>query len=290
MRLLAGLATAFGVSGCVFAAAGAAAQTAPDALEPGAAQLMGAAFARGQVSDPGIGASRASQDPITDLLDRQAHGAHAIRWSDDQAVSRASDDGASVSTLHLSIGGQPRTAGGVPLALDRAELDTQVYELRLTRDWPAAVSFAGDRYGVDLTPHAGFGVSSDGGSAEAGATLTLAPRTRDEGLADGLDRLGLHDGARLGDRGRWYVFAAASGRAMGLNMLKDARGWDRAWSQDSSSTLIGDAQLGVGWRRGAMQTSFGYIHREVKGDHMLWGTQAKDDSMVAFSLAIKPRR
>ena len=45
MRLLAGLATAFGVSGCVFAAAGAAAQTAPGAFEPGAAQLMGAASA-----------------------------------------------------------------------------------------------------------------------------------------------------------------------------------------------------------------------------------------------------
>lgn len=39
-----------------------------------------------------------------------------------------------------------------------------------------------------------------------------------------------------------------------------------------------------------MQTSFGYMHRAVKGDHMLMGQEAKDDSVVAFSLSIKPRR
>ena len=100
----------------------------------------------------------------------------------------------------------------------------------------------------------------------------------------------MHDGADFGDRGRWYVFAAASGRAVGLNMLKGpTNSWDQSWSQDPSSALIGDAQLGLGWRKGAMQTSLGYIHREIKGDHMLWGQQARDDSMLAFSLSVKPR-
>ena len=37
-----------------------------------------------------------------------------------------------------------------------------------------------------------------------------------------------------------------------------------------------------------MQTSFGYIHREVKGQNMLLGVDAKDDSLVAFSLSIRP--
>jgi hypothetical protein len=68
-------------------------------------------------------------------------------------------------------------------------------------------------------------------------------------------------------------------------------GWDRAgWTTDQTSTLIGDAQLGVGWRKGALQTSLGYIHRQVKGAHMLYGVEAHDDSMVAFSLSLKPRR
>jgi len=38
-----------------------------------------------------------------------------------------------------------------------------------------------------------------------------------------------------------------------------------------------------------MQTSFGYIHREVKGEHMVFGQETKEDSMLAFSLSIKPQ-
>ena len=113
---------------------------------------------------------------------------------------------------------------------------------------------------------------------------------RDSAAAQRLKALGIRDGAALGDRGRWYLFAAASGRAVGLNMLHDGSGWDRSWTTDQTSTLIGDAQLGVGWRKGAMQTSLGYIHRQVKGAHMLYGVDAHDDSMVAFSLSIKPQR
>ena len=105
-----------------------------------------------------------------------------------------------------------------------------------------------------------------------------------------LRALGVGDGASFGGRGRWYLFVAASGRAIGLNMLhNDTTGWDRAgWSQDSASTLVGDAQVGVGFRKGPMQTSLGYIHREVKGQNQLWGIDARADSMVAFSLSIRP--
>jgi hypothetical protein len=72
-------------------------------------------------------------------------------------------------------------------------------------------------------------------------------------------------------------------------MLHNDQGWDRAgWTTDTTSTLTGDAQLGIGWRKGAMQTSLGYIHREMKGQNMLWGVDAKKDSVVAFSLSIRP--
>jgi hypothetical protein len=280
MRPLAGLAIAFGVSGTLFAAAGAAAQTAPAALESAGSQLVGAAFAR--TSAP----ARPAADPISSLLDRKVQP--DIDWTASREVSLASAHGGAVDTLRLSTGEELRTnAAGLPLVPGRTD---PIYELRLTRDWPGAMSFESDRYGLDFTPHAGFGVSSAGGSAEAGAAITLSRKSADERVAAGLSALGLRDGARLGAGGRWYVFAAASGRAMGLNMQKDGRSWDRAWSQDAASTLVGDAQVGVGWKKGPMQTSFGYIHREVKGDHMLWGQETKDDSMVAFSLAIKPRR
>jgi hypothetical protein len=103
--------------------------------------------------------------------------------------------------------------------------------------------------------------------------------------------MGVRDGASFGDEGRWYLFAAASGRAVGLNMLRGDSGWDGAgWSTDPAASLIADAHLGVGWRRGDMQTSLGLVHREVKGEHMIWGQETKADSLVAFTFSIKPGR
>ena len=113
--------------------------------------------------------------------------------------------------------------------------------------------------------------------------------SRDAATAERLKAMGLRDGSSFGDKGRWYLFAAASWRAVGLNMLHGDQGWNRAgWTTDATSTLTGNAQVGVGWRKGDMQTSFGYIHREMKGQNTLWGVDAKQDSVVAFSLSIRP--
>ena len=143
------------------------------------------------------------------------------------------------------------------------------------------------------TPHAGLGViggdhAAHGGSAEAGATLQVS--TADI-AGDRLKAMGVKDGAQFGQQGRWYLFAAASGRAVGMNMLHGESGWNRAgWSTDTTSKLVGDAQVGVGWRKGAMQTSVGDVHRKVKGEHLLYGVDPHDDDMVAFSLSIRPRK
>jgi hypothetical protein len=274
MRSLAGLAITCSVW-TIGATTGAVAQTPALVLKGADVRLRDAAFSH----------DLASNDPISDMLDRQA--IRDTDWRSRQVV-RASSSGAAIDTLRISVGEAARTPNGLPLDLSHNGFN-ETYEVRLTRDWPAAVSVGGDRYDLALTPHAGFGVSNGGNSAEAGATLTLGQKG--DRIAAGLDSLGVRDGSVFGGQGRWYVFAAASGRAMGFNMLKDgANGLNRSWSQDSSSTLVGDAQLGVGWRKGPMQTSFGYIHREVKGDHMIWGQETKADSMVAFSLSIKPRR
>jgi hypothetical protein len=271
MRSLAGLAITFSVT-VIGAASGAAAQTAPAVLDSAASRLAEAAFLRAL--------------PLDRLLDQTAYqpAEGPARWRTSDSVARLAANGSAIDTVRVSVGEVGR---GAPLNLN--DYDARAYEVRLTRDWPAAVRYAGERYNLDVTPHAGFGVSNLGSSAEAGATLTLGQR--EDAISSRLDSLGVRDGSAFGGTGRWYLFAAASGRAMGFNMLKDgANGLNRSWSQDSSSALVGDAQVGVGWRKGAMQTSFGYIHREVKGDHMLWGQDTKGDSMVAFSLSIKPRR
>lgn len=230
-------------------------------------------------------------DPIGRLIEREVYqtGAGPVRWMSSQ-VQLSPVGGGAVDSLRVSVGGALRTPGGLPLNLSRAQYEADAYEVALTRDWPAALAFDTNDFGVDLSPHAGVGVTNLGGSAEAGATLMLSKR--DSEAARRLKALGVGDGASFGERGRWYLFAAASGRAVGLNVLhNDTTGWDRAgWTTDPTSTLIGDAQLGVGWRKGSMQTSLGYIHREVKGQHTLFGVDTRADSMVAFSFSIRPHQ
>ncbi|MBS0334247.1 MAG: DUF2219 family protein [Proteobacteria bacterium] len=230
-----------------------------------------------------------SVDPATALVDREHYepGQGLVRWMTGETQISAPGAGA-VDSVRVSVGGAIRTPGGLPLNLRGAQFDARAYDVTLTREWPAALAFEGGDIGVDVTPHAGLGVTSLGGSAEAGATLRLMQK--DAAIKERLNALGVKDGAAFGDKGRWYLFAAASGRAVGLNMMHNDQGWDRAGvSTDSTSTLVGDTQVGVGWRKGPMQTSFGYIHREVKGQNMLWGVDPKSDSMVAFSFQIRPR-
>lgn len=242
-----------------------------------AAALMSAAFTHDSAADQVRGAAPPPEEALTRLLDL----ANNPRRADaaDHLITHQVADGAAVNTFQIST----REA---PAAGDLANPPTETYEVRVSRDWPGFLRLQSEHYGLDLTPHAGVGFSNRGDSAEAGAVLTFSPRLRST-----LDRLGLSSGSVLGQDGRWYLFAAARGRAVGFNMPRNAAyDWNNAWSQDSATALVGDAQLGVGWRQGALQTSLGLIHRQTKADHPLWGQQAKSDSMLAVSLSIKPRR
>ena len=265
---------------CVPGIAAMAAEPAPDR----SAQLMNAAF--DLAATPKVRsvytAPAAQSDLLAALMDRASLAASP--WDVMEASLAKTTDSGARDSLRLRIGaadiGDPRRLG-LP-AENR-------FEVTVTRNWPAAVSLTTENLNLDLTPHAGIGVGSAGGSAEAGATLTLGARKAD--LAGSLRKMGFKDGAATyGETGRWYVFAAASGRAVGLSLAsKDlGGGWNR--TQDSSSALISDASMGVGWRKGDVQTSLGYIHRAVKGDHLPRGETHLDDSMLAFSLSIKPGR
>lgn len=194
------------------------------------------------------------------------------------------------AALRISVG-DPLGYSGAHRLQPSGYGGAQSYELSLVRDWPGAVSFNTAGYGLDLTPHAGLGVTSYGGLAEAGATLQIGQRVSDAVKAK-LNAMGVRDGASFGGKGRWYLFAAASGRSVGLNMLRNEAGWARAgWTTDQASTLVGDAQVGVGWRKGDVQTSLGFVHREIKGMHNLYGQDPpKADSLVAFSLSVRPGR
>ena len=187
-----------------------------------------------------------------------------------------------VDSLRINVGAAPRLPGFAP--------ENDRFDVTLVRSWPKAVSFQSEKLNFDIAPHAGFGVGSFGTRAEGGATLTVS-KSRGERALEQLRDLGVKDGTSFGDKGRWYLFAAASGRAVGLNMLKGENGWDRAgWTTDPTGALVGDAQVGVGWRKGDMQSSFGVIHREVKGKHMAFGQRTRDDTVAAFTFSFRPQK
>jgi hypothetical protein len=230
-------------------------------------------------------------DPIGQVLDREAYapGAGPVRWNVGEVQLSRPSGGGPVDSLRFSVGGALVTPGGGPIDFDRAQFEPHAYEIAVIRDWPGAVSFENGKFDVDVSPHVGVGVGNTGGSAEGGATLRLSKKSRDERATEALRGMGVGDGLSFGNQGRFYLFMAVSGRAVGMNMLRDTGDWDRAgWTTDPTSALIGDGQIGVGWRKGALQSSFGYVHREVKGQHMMFGQKTYEDSMVAFTFSIKP--
>ncbi|MCR5873500.1 lipid A deacylase LpxR family protein [Phenylobacterium sp. J426] len=196
----------------------------------------------------------------------------------------------AVDSLRISTRGSLRTQGGLPLNLERGEFANEDYDVTLIRSWPRAINFSDGKYEFDVSPHAGVGVGSRGGSAEAGAMLTVGQK-REKQAVEALKDIGVREGSEYGDRGRWYLFAAASGRAVGLNMLRNEGDWSRGnWTTDDTGELVGDAHIGVGWRKGDMQSSFGVVHREVKGNHMVFGQHTRDDTVAAFTFSIRPQK
>jgi len=221
------------------------------------------------------------------FLDRETYSA------DDGLSRRRSGEvtlnatGAAVDSLRIDV---DESLKGLPLLATRDQFDAGAYDVTLIRSWPRAINFAEGGLEFDVSPHAGVGVGSRGGSAQAGATLTVGQK-REQQAVEALKDLGVREGVEYGDKGRWYLFAAASGRAVGLNMLRNEGDWSRGnWTTDDTGELVGDAHVGVGWRKGDMQSSFGVIHREVKGNHMVFGQHTREDTVAAFTFSIRPQK
>jgi hypothetical protein len=221
---------------------------------------------------------------------RYYEGLGPVSWRS-AAFSRQARSGGAINSVRVSVASAAPIAVHAPLMLSRPD----AYELRdvdvtVTRGWPSAVVLAGRKFALDVTPHAGLGFGGAGGSAEAGATVRLGKK---KNMGDRVsDALGVREGGEaFGTRGRWYIYAAASGRAVGFNMLRGQNGdWTRAGlSQDVASRLIGDSQAGVAWRKGAMQASVGYIHREIRAKEGILGLAAQKDDVVALSFSLKPQ-
>jgi hypothetical protein len=223
--------------------------------------------------------------------DRYYDNAGPVMWRSN-AYTRQDAAGGPIDSVRVSMAGVARNAAIAPLMLVRPDsdaYDVKDVDVTVTRGWPSAVSLAGSRFALDVTPHAGVGFGGAGGSAEAGATVRLGKK---KNMGDRVnDALNVREGDEaFGNRGRWYIYAAASGRAVGLNMLRGQNGdWMRAGlTQDTTSRLIGDSQAGVAWRKGPMQAAFGYIHREIRAKEGNMGLATQKDDVVALSFSLKP--
>lgn len=188
--------------------------------------------------------------------------------------------------LSLTTRGELRRADGSPLPvtpLDASALDVDDYDVRLVRGWPAARGYTPSGLEVSLTPHAGIGVGSRGGSAEAGATLRVGG-TLGKVVPEGSEA--------FGERSRWYVYAAGSGTAVGYNFARNRDGdFARSGVSHDSGSFLGDASVGIALRKGDMQGSFGIVYREIKAEGLRGGEGFDRDvteGLVAFQLSIKP--
>lgn len=188
--------------------------------------------------------------------------------------------------LRLRTEGPVRRVDGSPLPpgpLDPAAHDAEHYDLTFTRGWTGTLARTESGLDVTLSPHLGVGVGSRGSTTEAGATLRIGPE---------LEQLMPAGEATFGQRPRWYLYAAGSGRAVGYNWARTRDGdFARSGISHDTGAFMGDASLGVAIRQGPVQSSFGLIYRELGPEGMRVGEGVDTDvteGVIAFQLSIKP--
>lgn len=145
---------------------------------------------------------------------------------------------------------------------------------------PQQVDFTAERPRADESrrPRIRFGPSEDFDAIAFGGETAEAR----------LRAMGVRDGAEFRDRGRLYLFAADGQTAVGYNLTRSNGGWSREGLSLDDGAFVGDAQAGVAWRKGDVQTSFGYVHREVKRDGRIG--RDREEGFVALQLSFTPGR
>jgi hypothetical protein len=289
MRWISGLS-----SSALLAFAAAPALASPPAIDPGTvADLFGAAYAHAD-SVPGSSLSLNSTSTthadgaVTLTEDRFVPGQGVTRWTVKEAALPTDGKGKAADVVRVTTTSvDPRGVAALALrpgvALDPTK--TEDVDVAYIRGWPSALRLrTGRGYGFAVTPHAGLGISSHlGGSAEAGATVSFGANVENRFKG----ALGVKDGRKtFGDTQRWYLFAAASGKAVGLNLINSGEGLQRSGVTMDKGGFVGKAQAGIAWRKGAMQASFGYVHEKLKSH--LFGVRSQSDDRLALTLAFHP--
>ncbi|WP_296166786.1 lipid A-modifier LpxR family protein [uncultured Brevundimonas sp.] len=235
------------------------------------------------------GSVAAFDAPVTDIEPRWVAAVSRVDRAEPRAVVERDvwfSGGGFDDRLRLRTEGSLRRADGAPVPpgpQDRAGWDTEHYDVSYVRGWTETLGQTGSGLDVTLTPHVGVGVGSRGNSTEAGATLRIGRN---------LDRLVPEGSEAFGERPRWYVYAAGSGRAVGYNFARTRDGdYARSGVSHDSGNFLGDASIGVAMRKGAVQGSVGLVYREIETEGLRAGNGIDTDvseGVIAFQLSIKP--
>lgn len=129
-----------------------------------------------------------------------------------------------------------------------------------------------------ISPYARYGaIGADNHYMELGVSAPLRLNTR----AKMLNALGIGDGRALGDQARWFLFAAAGGRALSYGYLQEQESRGGLWALERGG-FVGQAQAGLAWRRGSYQSTVSYFRQEIRVD--LFGAEDVDEDRIAFTL------
>lgn len=214
---------------------------------------------------------------------------HAARelsmWAATEREVWVDNAGDRVDRVRLSARGPLRRESGSPLPpgpFDRAAIPFDEVDVAFTRGWTTMLA-SGGGLDVTLTPHAGVRLGSSGTAALAGATVQIGPD---------LDRMVPEGRNAFGERARWYLYAAGQGRAVGYNFARNRDGdYDRSGYSRDEGIYLGDASIGLAWRKGDMHSAVGLIYREIEPGALVHpGRLGADvnEGLLAFSLSIKP--
>lgn len=248
------------------------------------------------VGDVFSGGARASDDPDAPI--------RTGRWAEDAAPVElaggpaATEVAAAAPPEPILLSRGSRADRPAPSQLAMIEAPIQVRQLdaplsvplsRVSWTTPSRQAPAPRESRINLSvsesPVSAPGSGLDIASAVFSEPIAGARRSRP--LLD-IKRLTLRIGApdTVKRKGRWFVFAAGSGEAFGLNLVKDPlRGWRPAgWSVEQLAEF-GKAQLGIGWRKGSQQLAASVARREISA----YGLSREDTIFgITFTVSGKP--
>jgi hypothetical protein len=199
---------------------------------------------------------------------------------------------ATVAQTPTNAGDEQTLAAAVKPSVKPAEVTWAANDDRTLTTWAQPklkgfVAFAGQyepRFDLHLA-------SSVGGGDQTQLEFSLGrdhDRDRDSPKQQQLSRIGFTAPGQatpaVRKKGHWFVFAAGGSNAVGLNILRDPSGELRraGWSSEHVAA-VGSGQVGIGWRRGGLQASFGAVERELSA----YG-RSVNERFLAFTLSFSP--